>query len=98
MKIKLTNEQEKLKEIVAESVKKLQNHYSDIKKLNDVELDETYRKMADAAHELHMQLEPKPELTEEVITNSDISPDDPDFYHHLHPAEDLLAYLENSTE
>ncbi|MGE6611885.1 hypothetical protein ACQKFG_15295 [Peribacillus sp. NPDC076916] len=97
MKINLTIEQEQMKEIVKVCVKKLQDHYSDIERLNSSEVDKTYREMADAAHELHMQLEPKPKLTKAVIKNSDMSPEDPEFYYHLHPSEDLLAYLEDST-
>lgn len=46
-------------------------------------------------HKLHMQLNPKPKHHRYMIENSGMQPEDPDFYYHIHPIEDLLKYLDD---
>jgi len=49
--------------------------------------------MVKYANELHKIVQPKHKTI--MIKNRGCSPDDPEFYNHIHPIEDLLAYMEN---
>ena len=59
--------------------------------------DEAFRKMAEAAHELHMSLTPHPKHRGYMIENRELEADHPEFYAHVHPVEDLLAYLDDTS-
>lgn len=67
-----------------------QNHDSN-------EVAEAFKKMKKAAHKLHMQLNPKPKHHRYMIKNRGMEPEDPEFYDHIHPVEDLLKYLVDPT-
>jgi hypothetical protein len=93
MKVKLTAEQEKLRKIIEENLaiaKDWQNRNQEV-------VQEAFKKMKTAAHELHMQLEPKPKHHRYMIENRGMPPEHPDFYNHIHPVEDLLAYLDDTS-
>ncbi|WNB93421.1 hypothetical protein [Bacillus sp. NEB1478] len=64
--------------------------------LTHEETKEIFDNMAKLAHELHMQLEPKPKHHKYMIENRGLLPDHPDFYRHIHPTEDLIDYLDNT--
>ncbi|MBN3346146.1 hypothetical protein CF050_04455 [Clostridium botulinum] len=53
--------------------------------------------MAQAAHELHMSLSPSPKHHKYMIKNRGLDPKDPEFYYHIHPVEDLLKYLDDTS-
>lgn len=93
MKLELTPKQEELREVIKENLaiaKDWQNQ-------EDAVVDKAFSAMKSAAHELHMQLEPKPKHHGYMIKNRGLEPEDPEFYNHIHPVEDLLDYLEDTT-
>lgn len=93
MEVKLTEEQQKLKQIIEENLaiaSDWQNKSSD-------EIASAFKKMKTAAHELHMQLDPKPKHHRYMINNRGMQPEDPEFYNHIHPVEDLLKYLADTS-
>ena len=54
---------------------------------------EHWNKMVDIAHELHKIVKPKHHKY--MIENRGVDPNDREFYNHIHPIEDLLAYIKN---
>jgi len=52
-----------------------------------------WQEMVDKAFELHNLVEPKHHKY--MIENRGCSPDEKEFYNHIHPIEDLLAYIED---
>ena len=54
---------------------------------------------ADVAHKLHMALKAsghQPQHHSYMLENRRVPPDDPEFYRHIHPIEDLLAFLRDT--
>ena len=92
--VRLSAEQEELKNQIEEKM-------AIIKRSFETDIDEDPRKLIDEigvlAHELHMSLEPKPKHHRYMIENRGMQPDNLDFYKHIHPVEDLLAYIEDDT-
>ncbi len=54
---------------------------------------ELWKKMVDKAFELHQLVHPKHHKY--MIENRGCTPDTREFYNHIHPIEDLLAYIED---
>ncbi|MCM3202703.1 hypothetical protein [Bacillus cereus] len=94
MAIELNAQQLKLREEVQKNliIAKKSIHDHEIDKDN-----EAFDKMAVAAHQLHISLTPAPKHRGNMLKNRGVSPEDPKFYQHIHPVEDLLAYLEDPT-
>lgn len=93
VKVVLTNEQEKLRKIIVDNLaiaKDWQNQDQEV-------IQKAFQTMNVAAHDLHMQLEPKPKHHRYMIQNRGMEADHPDFYNHIHPVEDLLDYLEDTS-
>ncbi|MDD1515917.1 hypothetical protein [Priestia megaterium] len=93
MKVVLSVKQEELKKIIINNLaiaKDWENQTQDT-------IQEAFKNMKEAAHELHMQLDPKPKHHSYMIKNRGMSPDDPEFYDHIHPVEDLLDYLADTS-
>lgn len=93
--VKLTPEQQALKLKIEMQLKILQKKFEDVNAQDDVE--ELENELGVLAHELHMELNPKPKHHRYMIENRGLEPEHPDFYKHIHPVEDLLAYLANDT-
>lgn len=93
MKVILNEQQEKLREEITEYLMLLKG----TSEMEDNKIDELYEKMALAAHTLHMQLEPKPKHPRYMIKNRGVDPEDKAFYDHIHPVEDLLSYLDDTS-
>lgn len=93
MKVELNSEQEELKSIVEKNLEICK----DWDNRNQEEISQAFDKMKSAAHKLHMQLKPKPTHHKYMIENRGMQPEDPEFYNHIHPVEDLLAYLEDTS-
>ncbi|MCK4606819.1 MAG: hypothetical protein KAU35_05940 [candidate division Zixibacteria bacterium] len=56
------------------------------------------QEMGKMAHQLHMALKGrghKPNHHKYMIKNRDMPSDDPEFYMHVHPVEDLLAFIKD---
>ena len=81
----------KIKEILETIKGKFQNlhGYDDVEELENT--------LGVLAHELHMSLVPQPKHRRYMIENRGLEPEDPDFYKHIHPVEDLLDYLADDT-
>lgn len=92
--VKLNQEQENLKNLIEEKMALIKRSFE-----TDIDKDprELIDEMALSAHKLHMSLEPKPKHHRYMIENRGMQPEHPDFYKHIHPVEDLLAYIENDT-
>ncbi len=52
-----------------------------------------WKEMVSKAVELHKLVKPKHHKY--MIENRGVSPDNPEFYNHVHPIQDLLAYMDN---
>lgn len=98
-KLKLTESQTKLKselEILHNQI--WQYIESDQKLLSGDDASRLYDEMARKAHELHMSLKDighEPKHHKYMIENRGCTPDDVCFYRHVHPVQDLLAFIEN---
>lgn len=90
MKVELTGEQVILKQVII-------NNLAIASDLEHPGQAEAFKKMSEAAHKLHMQLEPQPRHHAYMIENSGMEADHPEFYSHIHPVQDLLKYLEDTT-
>jgi hypothetical protein len=76
--------------------KELSETFSKVKQLlYDNKWDESHRdlwnKMVDLAYELHKIVKPKHHKY--MIENRGVDPNDREFYNHIHPVEDLLAFI-----
>ncbi|MEV5116675.1 hypothetical protein [Peribacillus frigoritolerans] len=98
MKVELNKEQEYLRKIIEEKVNIIRDliHSTD-QNVNYFNIEKEEMIMGDAAHKLHMQLNPKPKHHRYMIENRGLKPDDPEFYYHIHPVEDLLSYLDDTS-
>lgn len=98
-KIKLTESQTKLKselEILHNQI--WQYIESDQKLLSGDDASRLYDEMARKAHELHMSLKDsghEPKHHKYMIENRGCTPDDVRFYRHVHPVQDLLAFIDD---
>ncbi|WP_158498974.1 hypothetical protein [Methanosarcina barkeri] len=64
----------------------------------DNETEVLINEMGNYAHQLHMLLKERdcePQHHKYMVENRGLQPCDPQFYNHIHPVEDLLAYLED---
>ncbi|MGL5751776.1 MAG: hypothetical protein ACRCXT_14675 [Paraclostridium sp.] len=95
-RVVLDNQQEILKESIENNLNKLKqdirNPKLDYKKILNI-----YDTMAMDAHKLHMSLDPKPKHHRYMIENRGLLPESEEFYKHIHPVEDLLKYLEDTS-
>ncbi|MDW4511791.1 hypothetical protein R7236_25710 [Priestia megaterium] len=97
MKVNLNLEQQNLRNIIEEKLKIIRSyiHSSQFNNYEGIQKEE--KAMGDAAHKLHMQLEPKPKHHSYMIKNRGLKPEHPEFYYHVHPVEDLLSYLDDTS-
>ncbi|KOP65500.1 hypothetical protein AMS62_09740 [Bacillus sp. FJAT-18019] len=93
--VDLNPKQQELRNIVERCLRTLRD---DIRQGNKLPYDkkmDLYAEMAQAAHELHKSLDPKPKHHRYMIENRGVEPEHPEFYDHIHPAEDLIRYLDD---
>jgi hypothetical protein len=62
-------------------------------KFNHDDHSKLWNEMVDTAHELHKIVNPK--HTRIMLQNREISPNDREFYDHVHPVEDLLKFIKD---
>lgn len=97
--IKLTKQQTDLKS-------KLESLYNQVwsyiesygENLSKSDADKLYSDMAKTAHDLHMSLKNsghEPKHHKYMLENRGCSPEDIQFYEHVHPVQDLLAFIED---
>lgn len=95
--IKLTEIEEDLRKQVQTNLEILRNDLN-LQSLNSKERDKIYTEMASSAHKLHISLKERgfePVHHQYMIKNRGIKADDPKFYDHIHPTEDLLEFLKD---
>lgn len=99
--IKLTDSQQALRSEVEkklEEVRKIfkrENYISDKEKIDSLIAD-----LGGKAHELHISLKDtgnKPKHHKYMIENRRVPVDNPKFYEHIHPVEDLLKFIDDTT-
>jgi hypothetical protein len=97
MKIDLDAPMQALRTEIEELVQKVRKSINDSREREDISslVDEMGKK----AHDLHVLLTnngTEPIHHKYMIENRNMKPDDPEFYMHIHPVEDLLAFLDDS--
>lgn len=96
MSIALTPDEQKLRVQIEERVGKVRlalENYGD-----EAEMGGWIQEAGELAHTLHLSLKKRgrePRHHQYMIRNRDRQPDDPDFYMHFHPLEDLLKFLDD---
>lgn len=96
MSIELEQNEQALKTIIDEKVTAIRKALKE-QGLN-ADFTDLVSTMGSTAHELHMLLKARglePKHHGYMIENRGVQPDDPEFYEHVHPVEDLLAFLED---
>lgn len=81
---------EKLEETLSKIKKLVTSHEWNI---SNPEHSLLWGEMVDTAKDLHKLVKPKHHKY--MIENRGCSPDDSEFYNHIHPVEDLLAFMDN---
>lgn len=97
MHIELEEKESELQEKIISLMKDENNLLAEYPMGNEVQ--KLIKEIGDYAHQLHMSLKErghKPIHHAYMITNRGLQPDDPQFYTHVHPVEDLLGYIKNS--
>lgn len=98
-KLELTEFQTKLKSELENIHNQIWQYIeSNPKSLSENDANELYGKMAKKAHELHMSLKDsghEPKHHKYMIENRGCKPEDERFYEHVHPVQDLLAFIED---
>ncbi len=98
-KLKLTEFQTNLKSELEILYNQLWKYIESDQKLLSVEsANRLYDEMAQKAHELHMSLKDsghEPKHHKYMIENRGCNPEDKRFYEHVHPVQDLLAFIED---
>ncbi len=96
--IVLSKEEEELRQKVRAVLDEL---WLDCKNFNRREHEEVmkdHQHLGKLCHELHSKLTQKgfePRHHKYMLENRGVLPNDPDFYAHIHPAEDLLKFIQN---
>lgn len=98
-KIKLTDTQTKLKSKLEDLYKQVWQYIESYQEsLSADEANKLYTNMGKTAHELHMSLKEgghEPKHHKYMIENRECQPDDKCFYEHIHPVQDLLAFIDD---
>lgn len=96
MSIELNYKESKLRDKIVELMSKIKAS------LDKYGLDDGVKKqideMGDYAHQLHISLQKQdhePHHHTYMIENRGFQPDDPQFYKHIHPVEDLLKFIKD---
>lgn len=97
--INLTEKQKELKSKLESLHRQVWDYIeSDGENLSKDAVKNLYEAMAQTAHDLHMSLKQsghEPRHHKYMLENRGCSPDDVKFYEHVHPVQDLLAFIED---
>lgn len=96
MSIQLQPAEEDLRLKIEKRVKLARKAFSESRLGEDVQ--KVILEGGELAHKLHMLLKDRglePKHHGYMIRNRELQPDDPEFYMHFHPLEDLLKFIEN---
>ncbi|MDR1019792.1 MAG: hypothetical protein LBL73_03455 [Synergistaceae bacterium] len=94
-RIELTNDEQELFDIIKNHVKTLRDSYRSDSN-NESDSEKIYKDMSEKAHELHIKLKKRnfePKHHRYMLKNRGVPVDDERFYFHIHPVEDLIAYV-----
>jgi hypothetical protein len=94
MPVTLHEDEEKLRELIVKRVEQLRKIFDEDSFSDNV--SSLIREAGKAAHALHLKLKARglePKHHAYMVKNRDLQPDDPNFYLHFHPLEDLLKFL-----
>lgn len=97
MPVQLNAQQQSQRQKLESFVATLRTHFDESQPLEYEQIQDIYNQMAQIAHDLHMSLNPRPTHHRYMIENRNLPADHPKFYHHFHPVQDLLAYLDDPT-
>lgn len=96
----LTSQEQVLYDSICKDVSTFHEYYQNrMCTLDNSQVEELYKNMAEAAHKLHMQLRARgiePQHHKYMIENRGVPVDNLEFYNHLHPVEDLIAFVKDS--
>lgn len=96
MQVNLNPEQEKIKNRIQELYDEAMKYFEGkSKEIPANRMESIIDELGHLGHKLHVQLDPKPKHHKYMIENSGMQPEDPNFYYHIHPIEDLLKYLKD---
>jgi hypothetical protein len=96
MTIKLTPEETQLREGIEERVNSAKRAFSEMRLDDGVQ--KAILEAGERAHRLHMLLKKRglePKHHGYMIKNRGLQPDDPQFYEHFHPLQDLLKFIDD---
>ena len=96
MSIQLTQPEEMLRGEIEKRMDKARESFKESRLGDDV--TELIFEAGKIAHELHVSLKNRgiePKHHAYMISNREMPPDNPEFYMHFHPIEDLLKFLDN---
>ena len=96
MSIDLNTEEQTLRNQIKERVIKLRSAFTNSG--DDADIGGLIFEAGEFAHKLHMSLKARdlePRHHAYMVKNRELQPDDPDFYMHFHPLEDLLKFLDD---
>jgi hypothetical protein len=96
MSIELNPKETEFREKIEELMGKIKTRLKE-NRVDDV-LQNLIDEMGNTAHQLHISLKSRnyePKHHNYMIKNRGVQPDDPQFYMHVHPVEDLLTFIEN---
>lgn len=96
--IPLTAEQEELRKKVKDILAQLDEYLEKPALFGNDEVKELSDDLEASAYKLHMSLKSsghEPKHHKYMIQNRGMKPVDRGFYHHIHPAEDLLKFIED---
>lgn len=97
--LSLTPDEVELREEIESWVKQVRSFFSmENRGLPESDFNEAESRMGDLAHRLHMLLKKRglePRHHRYMVKNRGMQPDDPEFYKHIHPTEDLLKFLDD---
>jgi len=97
MKVELDASMQGLRTEIETLVQKIRKSINDSRDREDLSL--FVEQMGTKAHELHILLRNKgiePVHHKYMIENRGMEPENPEFYKHIHPVEDLLSFLDNT--
>jgi len=95
-RITLTKDEQKLFDVIENHVETLRDFFSRSDSHDEPDNKKIFKDMSEKAHKLHMELKKRglePKHHRYMLKNSGVPIDDGRFYSHLHPVEDLIAYV-----
>ena len=99
-KINLKNEEKILYEELLEMSNRANDYFMRKSSSSGTfDIVQLYDEMSKVAHKLHMSLKERgfePKHHKYMLENREVSPDTVEFYKHIHPVDDLLAFIEDT--